>query len=95
MSPILPHSSRHSKKTEDNGGQENTRLCITLCIKPGTSDLRTMHIFDAMLATLVGKSNSVIKVESAERSKHQRNKKQGMVYGLKKKKKKPVQKTEF
>lgn len=30
-----------------------------------------MHTFDAVLATLGGKSNSVIKVESLERGKHQ------------------------
>lgn len=70
------------------GGEENTRLCITLYMKPGKSDLRTMRTFDAVLATPGGKSNSVIKAESVERRKHQKYiKKQVMVYGLNKKKK--------
>lgn len=49
-------------------------------MKPGKSDLGTMRTFDAVLAPLGGKSNSVIKAESVERSKHQRYKKTS--YGL-------------
>lgn len=44
-----------------------------------------MHTSHAVLTTLVWESNSVIKVESDKRSKHQRNTKQNMVYGLNKK----------
>lgn len=83
MSSLLPHSGRQSKKTEDNKGERKYRLCFTLCLKPGKSDLRTTHTFDAVLATLIRKNNSVIKVENVERNKHQKI--QDIVYGLNKK----------
>lgn len=44
-----------------------------------------MQTFDAVLATLIRKNNSVIEVENVERSKHQRKKIQDKIYGLNKK----------
>lgn len=84
MRHILPHSSRYSKKTEGNIGGRKYKALYYIAYKPGVSDLKTINTFIAVLATLIVKNNSVIKY-SVERNKHERNKKQDMVYCLNKK----------